>query len=227
MNFFCKILRVAYDLGMKVHPMNTDITEKTYLLEFPLSWIEAGTMKNMGFDRYRHDSGDIPSYLEKAAQFPPYRVIPRARPFIVDEAIPVDDIDFYVIDEETGMRYSYNVREWLRYLEDEVQSPPTRSSNAFEKKYTLEISLSKVVDWVESCDYTNFNLFKNESHPVECFLKKLESSIPLPLANHLKPMVVGEGIHPEEIQIRVVDETDDRSYAYRPRPGWVGHILGI
>ena len=207
--------------------MSANTTERIYSLEFPLSWIEEGTLKNLSFDRYRHDKGDISSYLGRAAQFPPYRVIPRARPLIVDEAIPVDDIDFYVIDEETGTRYPYKVREWLRYLEDEVQSPPVRSVNAFEKKYKLVIPLSTVVEWVESCDFTNFNLFKHENHPIECFLKKLEDSVPLPLANHLKPMVVGEGIHPEEIQLTVVDESDGKSYTYRPRPGWVGHILGI
>ena len=46
-------------------------TRVPFRLEFPLSWIQKGTLKNIGFDRFEHDKGDIPSYLERAAQYPP------------------------------------------------------------------------------------------------------------------------------------------------------------
>ena len=207
--------------------MKSKTRELPFKLEFPLSWIEEGTLKNIGFDRFRHDKGDIPSYLERAAQFPPFRVIPRSKLMIVHEAVPVDDIDFIVVDEESGIRYPYNIREWLRYLEDEVQLPPARSENAFVKKYNFEIPLSEVIDWVKDCKFRNFGKFQKEAHPKEAFLKELENHIPIQLANRMKPMVLEEGIHPEEIQILVIDESNGRSYPYRPRPGWVGHILGI
>ena len=47
--------------------MSANTTKRIYSLEFPLSWLEEGTLKEMSFDRYRHDKGDVSSYLEKAS----------------------------------------------------------------------------------------------------------------------------------------------------------------
>ena len=46
------------------------------------------------------------------------------------------------------------------------------------------------------------------------------------LDNALRPLIVEEGVEPEEIELRVVDAEGSR-YVFRPRPDWMGLILKI
>ena len=68
-----------------------------------------------------------------------------------------------------------------------------------------------------------FGKFQKEAHPKRAFLKELENHIPIQLANRMKPMVLEEGIHPEEIQILVIDESD--SEAIRTGPVLDGSVI--
>ena len=46
------------------------------------------------------------------------------------------------------------------------------------------------------------------------------------LDNALRPLIVEEGVEPEEIELRVMDAEGSR-YVFRPRPDWMGLILKI
>ena len=74
--------------------------------------------------------------------------------------------------------------------------------------------------------FSRFERFENEVRPVESFLGHLEDKPSVELANALRPLIVEEGVEPEEIELRVVDAEGSR-YVFRPRPDWMGLILKI
>ena len=112
--------------------MNEGVTSRRFDVEFPLRWIEAGTLKNAGFDRETYN-GDLVAFVRWAEQFPPLRVVMHMRPMIVDEAIPLEDIDFFITDSSIPRRIPYNVRAWLRFLENQVQEKPCTASDQTKK----------------------------------------------------------------------------------------------
>ena len=85
--------------------MKSKTRELPFKLEFPLSWIEEGTLKNIGFDRFRHDKGDI-TFLSGASRSisSPSKIIPRSKLMIVRRSrAPVDHIPILlVVDEESN-----------------------------------------------------------------------------------------------------------------------------
>ena len=111
-------------------------------------------MKNMGFNKTTYDEGDIGSYLKRAEQFPPLRITDYMWRMIVEEAVPVDDIEFFVVDEETGRRYSFRVREFLRGMEGLVKEPPPCQKNVRQRNLNFELGLSDLVRWSRSSKYS-------------------------------------------------------------------------
>ena len=96
-------------------------------IEYPLSELEAGTFKNLSFNR-ENFNGDVGHYLRFAEDFPPLRFQFFLRPLIIDEAVPVDDLIFTIVDEDTGDRHPYNPHVFLHQVMDKlVPNPPVCS----------------------------------------------------------------------------------------------------
>ena len=95
-------------------------------IEYPLSELEAGTFEDLGFCRETFN-GDLDRYLRRAEDFPPLRFPLSLHPLVIDEAVPVDDLVFTIVDEATGDRHPYRPHAFLHQVLDEfVENPPVR-----------------------------------------------------------------------------------------------------
>ena len=126
---------------------------------------EEGALKNMGFDRFRHDKGDIPSLSGASRSI---SSLPKSSPdlslMIVHEAVPVDDVDFIVVDEESGIRLLHTIFEnGYVILRTKCNFHQLVRKMPLSKSTILRIPLSEVIDWVKDCKFRNFGKWAKRS----------------------------------------------------------------
>jgi len=91
--------------------MNTISTRRTFQVRFTLEEIAKWSKKAWNFDveTYAKVSADPKAaFIKYSEMFPPCRLLTKLRPLIVDEAVDPNDLVIIVVDEETGVEYSYN-----------------------------------------------------------------------------------------------------------------------